>query len=105
MNGSSFIALRQKTAPDCQYHAVSGHLCTVRLQCHTLWLLGLQSACQQYEKTRLVAVLKWTHPVVSEIVLSARTFRLLTIAIAAQPIVHRSYVPAVSSLGACLTPA
>ena len=50
MNGRSFIALRQKSAPDCQYHAVSGHLCTVRLQCHTLWLLGLQSACQQYEK-------------------------------------------------------
>ena len=82
MSGSSFIALRQKTALDCQYRAVSGHLCTVLLQCHPLWLLGLQSACQQYEKNRLVAGLKWAHPVARQIVLSARTSRQFTIAIA-----------------------
>jgi hypothetical protein len=105
MTTSSFIALRQKTAPDCRYRAVSGHVCTVLLQGHPLWSLGRRFACQHYEKNRRVAALKWTQPVVRQVVRSARTSGQLTIAIAAQPIAHRSYIPAVSSLGACLTPA
>jgi len=105
MTSSSCIALQQKTAPDCQYRAVNGHVCTVLLQCRHLRLFGRKPACQQYEKNGRVVVLKWTHPVVRELVLSVRPPRQLTIAIAAQPIAHRSCVPAVSSLGACLTPA
>ena len=104
MSGSSFIAQRQKTALDCQYRAVSGHVCTVLLQCRPRWLLGLQSACQQYKKTPGGSIGmdspsgKANSPVRQNI--QAAYNRHST-----QPIAHRSYIPAVSSLGACLTPA
>jgi hypothetical protein len=53
----------------------------------------------------LVALLKWNRQAVKGLVPSSSTPRLFTIAIVAPAIAHRSYVPAVSYPGACLTPA
>ena len=105
MRSRLITAQRQKTAPDCQYRAVSGGVCTVLLQCHSMWLLRPQAACKSCGENRWVAVLKWTHSMVTELVLPARASRQRTIAIVASANAHRSWGPAVSSLGACLTPA
>ena len=93
--------LRQRMIDDMMLRKV----CTVLLQCHSMWLLRPQAACKSCGENRWVAVLKWTHSMVTELVLPARASRQRTIAIVASANAHRSWGPAVSSLGACLTPA
>ena len=50
MTCSSITALRQKIAPDYQYRAVSGLVCTVPLYALPLRPSGPRKACQQCEK-------------------------------------------------------
>ena len=104
MTRSSITTLRQQIVPDCHYRAVSGLVCAVPLYGLLLWPNRPHSAWQQHEKN-LVAVLKWARRAAKGLALSSSTTRLITIAIVAPAIAHRSSVPAVSYPGACLTPA
>ena len=82
MTRSSFIALRRQRAPDYRYCGVSGLVCTVLLPGHPKWWSRTLMACQQYENTRRVAAVKWTHWPANGLVESAGTSRRLTITIA-----------------------
>ncbi len=82
MTRSAFIALRQLKALDYHYGEVSGLVCTVLLPSHPKRWSGTLIASQQYENTRRVAVVKWTHWPANGLVESVGTSRRLTITIA-----------------------
>ena len=102
---SSFSTLRQQIPPDCRHRAVSVSVCILPLASLFLWLFQPRNTGQQYENISLAVESKWTHPLAAALLSSPGSPGPPSIAIKAQPTEHRPCVPAVSSLGACLTPA
>ena len=105
MTCSFITTLRQQISRDCRYRAVSVPVCNLPLHRCSLWPFGPHNTGQQYEKITLAVESKWTHRLATVALSSSGSPGLPTIAITAQLIAYRYLVPAVSSLGACLTPA
>jgi hypothetical protein len=103
---SSFItALRQQAAPDCRYRSVKVPVCILRLRHRNFEPFGPHTAWQWHQHNTVVRVSKGIHKPVTAVLPSSSPVGLTTIPIVSQDFKHREQLPAVSSLGACLTPA
>jgi hypothetical protein len=103
---SSFItALRQQAAPDCRYRSVRVPVCTLLLRHRTFKPFGAHTARKWLQHITLVRLSKGVHRQVAAVLPSSSPVGLTSIPITSRYIRHREQLPAVSSLGACLTPA
>ncbi len=104
----SLIITRREQAtpiPNCRCRSARVPVCIVPLQHRFLWPFGTWRVWQQFEKSSLVAVSRWSHRPVTSLLTSSSPAGLITIAITSQSVRHRAHLPAVSSLTAYSTPA
>ena len=105
MTSSSIAALRQQAAPDCRCRSARVPVCTLLLRYRTFEPFGAQAAWQWHQHNTLGRVSKGISRPVWAVLPSSSPAGLTSIPIASQDTKHRVQLPAVSSLGACLTPA